>query len=211
MVPRESFKEPQEEMKLLNKSSMRSPPDPLFTFPCPSPAPQVAENLAIFCINICRLVDPEVIIFGGGMAHAGDTLLKSVHESMMKHTWTVYPSTIRLEIAHQVGNAGVIGAALSGESLYFHLHPKASHHGEPSNPPDRAATAAPPGGGLVGRDVAMFSAIAASGLALLHFTNSARGSTPQLTTNTRNFLLLSHAVLVGVHLFGMLRHRRGAE
>jgi hypothetical protein len=172
---------------------------------------EVAENLAIFCINICRLVDPEVIIFGGGMAHAGDTLLKSVHESMMKHTWSVYPPTIRLEIAHQVGNAGVIGAALSGQSLYSHLHPKLPLQGEPSDPPPERPTSTTAGaaaeGILVSREVAMLGAVSVSGLALLFFaTSPASGlsATQQPTINSRNLFLFSHAVLVGVHLLGLL-------
>lgn len=36
---------------------------------------QISEKLALLCINICRVVDPDIIIFGGGMAMAGNKLI----------------------------------------------------------------------------------------------------------------------------------------
>lgn len=37
-------------------------------------------------INICRIVDPEVIIFGGGLAQAGDALLTAIRRYSPTHT-----------------------------------------------------------------------------------------------------------------------------
>eukprot|EP00434_Breviolum_minutum_P001781 symbB.v1.2.001576.t1/scaffold88.1/size340390/11 len=37
-----------------------------------------ARCLAIGCINCCRFVDPELILFSGGMAEAGEALLKEI-------------------------------------------------------------------------------------------------------------------------------------
>jgi hypothetical protein len=164
---------------------------------------QVAEYLAIFCINICRLVDPEVIIFGGGMAHAGDTLLKSVQEYMLKHTWTVYPPTVKLEIAHQVGDAGMLGAALAAQSLYSHLHPSLSRNEEPTTEklsPVAAPVLAP--ASLITRERAFFGSITA-GLMFLLLSKSPPSVSSTAVSNPRNLFLFSHAVLVGVHLFGL--------
>lgn len=43
-----------------------------------TPPLQTAEHLAVMVINICRIVDPEVIVFGGGLAAAGDALLEPI-------------------------------------------------------------------------------------------------------------------------------------
>jgi hypothetical protein len=205
MVRGESFKEHLKEMKSLNLSSKRSVllllSSSPFTLHC-----QVAESLAVFCINICRLVDPEVIIFGGGMAHAGDTLIKSIEEAMARHTWTVYPPTVKLEVAHQVGDAGMLGAALAAQSLYSHLHPSVSHHEDLTGerPSSSPVIPAP----LITRERALFGTITA-GLLFLLLSKSPSPSLDSATattlTSSRNIFLFSHAVLVGVHLFGLCR------
>lgn len=179
---------------------------------------EVADYLAIFCINICRIVDPEVIIFGGGMAHAGDRLLKSVQESMLKYTWTVYPPTIKLEIAHQVGNAGIFGAALSAQSYYLHLHPShlkqheetpssSSSTNSPSNS-NSASTSPSESTSLISRDMAFLGSITATGLMFLYYTRASTSpqsstSSSDLMNTARNIFFFSHSILVGVQLFRM--------
>lgn len=78
---------------------------------------QVADYLAVFAINISRMVDPEVIIFAGGMANAGDLLLSRVRRHFQRRTWTVLPSLVRLTIAESCVDAGMLGAAVAASKL----------------------------------------------------------------------------------------------
>ena len=74
------------------------------------------------CINLCRIVDPEVIIFGGGMAKAGSGFLSQVQQSMRERTWTVLPTSVRLVTASSVEHAGTVGAALAAAHSLAHGH-----------------------------------------------------------------------------------------
>jgi predicted NBD/HSP70 family sugar kinase len=76
---------------------------------------ETKEYLAILCINICRVVDPEVIIFGGGMAMAGDALLSDIKKRILQKTWKVLPTDVELRVARAVENGGILGAALAAE------------------------------------------------------------------------------------------------
>lgn len=72
---------------------------------------ETARYLAIGCINCCRFVDPELILFSGGMAEAGEALLKEIRRQFEKYHWNLEPVRVRLELASAGRNAGVIGAA----------------------------------------------------------------------------------------------------
>lgn len=75
---------------------------------------ETADYLAILCVNICRVVDPEMIIFGGGMSAAGEILLELIREHIRRRTWTILPTDIRLvtcESRQEV--AGIVGAGLA--------------------------------------------------------------------------------------------------
>lgn len=58
--------------------------------------------LAVLCINLCRVVDPEAIVLAGGMAQAGDALLSLVQEHVKRHTWTVLPTDVKITVARFV-------------------------------------------------------------------------------------------------------------
>lgn len=75
------------------------------------PYKQAADVLAILCINICRMTDPEVIIFAGGMSRAGDKLLSRVRERIKVRAWTCLPQTTPLVVA-SAAHAGSVGAAV---------------------------------------------------------------------------------------------------
>lgn len=74
------------------------------------------ESLAIMCINICRIVDPDAIILGGGMAKAGYQLLRLIENKMHELTWKVLPTDVKLYLSSSDGSAGIIGAALAGKN-----------------------------------------------------------------------------------------------
>ena len=44
-----------------------------------------AEALGVCCVNLCRVLDPELIVFSGGLALAGDFLLDKIKESFSIH------------------------------------------------------------------------------------------------------------------------------
>lgn len=76
---------------------------------------ETKEYLALLIINICRVVDPQVIIFGGGMTMAGDSFLDDIKKLVLQKTWKVLPTDVELRIARAVENGGILGAALAAE------------------------------------------------------------------------------------------------
>ena len=72
---------------------------------------KTAYYLALACVNICRIFDPEEIVFAGGMAKAGEDLLNPVRKHFQKQHWKLAPIKTRLAIAKLGSDAGVIGAA----------------------------------------------------------------------------------------------------
>lgn len=70
-----------------------------------------AKYLAIGCINCCRCFDPEVILFTGGMANAGEQLLEKVREQFAIYHWNINPVTLEFRVADAPEHACLIGAA----------------------------------------------------------------------------------------------------
>lgn len=69
------------------------------------------------CINICRTIDPQIIIFGGGLAKAGNVLIDLVNKHIKHRTWTVLPTYAKLCLSKSE-NAGVVGAALAAQNKF---------------------------------------------------------------------------------------------
>jgi glucokinase len=67
--------------------------------------------LAIGCVSICRILDPDAIVFGGGMAAAGDDLLTPLKQRFEELHWKLLAPQTRLALASLGNQAGVIGAA----------------------------------------------------------------------------------------------------
>jgi len=67
--------------------------------------------LAIGCVNLARLFDPEVIILGGGMAKAGENLNEPLRHHYNELCWTLTESKTSLVLSALGNKAGVIGAA----------------------------------------------------------------------------------------------------
>lgn len=66
--------------------------------------------------NVINLLNPEVIIVGGGMSAAGDRLLNSVRETIGNHALKLSSQVCRIEQAKLGGHAGMIGAAAYANS-----------------------------------------------------------------------------------------------
>jgi glucokinase len=57
------------------------------------------------------LLNPQVIVLGGGLTAAGDRLLLPVREEFARFTWKIAPDHPEIKLATLGGTAGVIGAA----------------------------------------------------------------------------------------------------
>jgi len=72
---------------------------------------EVTQYLGIACVNLCRIFDPQMIVFAGGMILAGDDLFDRVRKVFEDFTWSI-GSPIPELVPSQLGNdAGFIGAA----------------------------------------------------------------------------------------------------
>ncbi len=72
---------------------------------------RAAYYLAIACVDICRIFDPEIVVFGGGMAAAGEDLLGPVRAHFDALDWKLTANRTQIGIATLENEAGVIGAA----------------------------------------------------------------------------------------------------
>ncbi len=67
--------------------------------------------MALACINVSRMVDPQVIVIGGGMAQAGKFLIDAIEKHRKANWWKMTPLTAKISLAKLGNDAGVIGAA----------------------------------------------------------------------------------------------------
>ena len=72
---------------------------------------EATQYLGIACVNLCRIFDPQMIVFAGGMILAGDELFDRVRKVFDQFTWSI-GSPLPQIVPSQLGNdAGFIGAA----------------------------------------------------------------------------------------------------
>ncbi len=74
--------------------------------------------LALSLNNIVAFFDPEIIVLGGGVSHAGDFLLDSVRALLPRLQMFKSLPGPRVELARLGNEAGIIGAALLGKNTY---------------------------------------------------------------------------------------------
>lgn len=73
---------------------------------------QLGHYLGQACASLSAILDPELFVFGGGVAIAGDLLLDPVREAYRQHLPARgYHPEPRFAIATLVNDAGVVGAA----------------------------------------------------------------------------------------------------
>lgn len=78
---------------------------------------EMAQYLALACVNIQHLFSPELVLLAGGLIQAGDQLLDPVRRHFDRLSWRIAPDRPRIELATLGGNAGVIGAAALARGL----------------------------------------------------------------------------------------------
>ncbi|MFP3937471.1 MAG: ROK family protein [Phycisphaerae bacterium] len=67
--------------------------------------------LAVGCVNICRIFDPDRIVLGGGLTGAGDVLTGPLQEHFERLHWSMAPPATEISLARLGNDAGVVGAA----------------------------------------------------------------------------------------------------
>ena len=72
---------------------------------------ETAEYLGIAIVSICRMLDPQMVVFAGGMILAGEFLFGRIREAYKKHTWTLAGTDVKIVTALLGNDAGIIGAA----------------------------------------------------------------------------------------------------
>jgi glucokinase len=72
---------------------------------------ETVQILAVGCVTLCRLFDPQMIVFAGGMILAGDYLFEQLRAEFARQTWNVLKDQVQI-VPSKLGNdAGFIGAA----------------------------------------------------------------------------------------------------
>lgn len=73
---------------------------------------RMIKYLSIGIVNIINLIDPEIIVLGGGVAQAGDFLLDKVKSQVKRQILFKYMDYADIKIAKLKNDAGIIGAAI---------------------------------------------------------------------------------------------------
>lgn len=72
---------------------------------------ETARYLAVGAVSLIHVIDPDVVLFGGGMIAAGPTLLEGIRSGVRALAFPIPAAHVRIEYAELGGNAGFIGAA----------------------------------------------------------------------------------------------------
>lgn len=72
---------------------------------------ETAEVLGIAVVNLCRILDPHMIVFAGGMILAGDMLFDQIRSVVRENWWNMNEPRVRIVPAELGNDAGFIGAA----------------------------------------------------------------------------------------------------
>lgn len=69
------------------------------------------EYLAMGIANIVSLLNPEMIVLGGGLMQAGDLFLEPVRRGVLRWAQPIAAKQVRIELTELGEDAGVLGAA----------------------------------------------------------------------------------------------------
>lgn len=81
---------------------------------------QYAEYLSIAINNITSFLDPQMVVLGGGISHAGQFLLDAIRERIPKYLMFKTLPFPELALASLGNDAGIIGAAMLCRHLNHH-------------------------------------------------------------------------------------------
>jgi glucokinase len=72
---------------------------------------ETAHYLAVGAVSVMHTIDPDLVLFGGGMIAAGQAFLDDVRRDIKDMAFPVPAARTRIEYAHLGSDAGFIGAA----------------------------------------------------------------------------------------------------
>ena len=72
---------------------------------------EMGRTLGIWLGGVVNLLDPEIIVIGGGVASTGEPLFRSIRESTLEHTLNPYAAEIPVVPAELGRMAGIYGGA----------------------------------------------------------------------------------------------------
>lgn len=70
-----------------------------------------ADVVGLSLYNIYKILDPELVILGGGLMSFGDMYMKRIKEQFMSHTHEMMSEEMEIKLAETGRDAGLIGAA----------------------------------------------------------------------------------------------------
>ncbi len=72
---------------------------------------ETAHYLAVGAVSLMHTIDPDIVLFGGGMIAAGQAFLEEIRSGIRAMAFPVPAAKTRIEYAQLGGEAGFIGAA----------------------------------------------------------------------------------------------------
>jgi glucokinase len=70
-----------------------------------------ARYLAVGAVSLMHTIDPDLILFGGGMINAGQSLLDEIRRQVLRMAFPIPAAKTRIEFAQLGQQAGFVGAA----------------------------------------------------------------------------------------------------
>jgi glucokinase len=71
-----------------------------------------AENIGVALTGVVNLINPEIIVIGGGLSFAGDFIFKKIKQTIDKRAMPVQAKRVKVKKAMLGKDAGLIGAAI---------------------------------------------------------------------------------------------------
>ena len=78
---------------------------------------ETARALALLCVNMLHVTEPERFVFSGGMIAAGDVLLDGIKKYFGELIWKLKQETVQICFAALGEDAGIIGAAALAKKI----------------------------------------------------------------------------------------------
>lgn len=72
---------------------------------------EVAKYLGLAAANVGNMINPDIIVIGGGVSKAGDIILKPIEKYFKKFAFPRVAESTEIKVASLGNDAGVIGAA----------------------------------------------------------------------------------------------------
>jgi glucokinase len=79
---------------------------------------ETAFYLAVGAMNLMHVIDPDMVVFGGGMIAAGEPFLERIRQHVRELAFPVPAARTQIRYAQLGSDAGFIGAAACARKLY---------------------------------------------------------------------------------------------